>query len=527
MLINTSETIVEPKTDKKGSQHRALWLVGLFSFCFLAASLRVASKPVWMDEVLAVWVIRMHSARDIISALYHGSEFSPPTYHLLLHGLAMVAGSSYLVLRIPSILATLVSGLCVFALLRRYFDSHAAAFGMAFALLGFLSSFAVEIRPYALVVACFAFAALLWDRLDERAGDLWRIGLITLSLAVATALHFYAVLFVPCIAMMEALWSAYHRRLRLPVWLGLIAAGGLSLVWLPLIRALSHYNAGDSSSPNYYGRPIPGRLIETYSALFILDKKQALFLLTAVCLLAAAYALNKGRASTGTALELPQERQGAFGTNLYIVAFCAAAFPLLVFFFSVAVTKTYNARYCLIACLGFAVLLASVLSRVPAFRRITTPLLFVGCVLTLFRSAPAGVPPTTPEIAEVLTQATKPYPIVVAEGLQYFQLEEGLPDPLKSRLVYVTAPPKVKNPDPTNENQVKRWIPLRPDLKIVSADTFLAQNPHFYLLHSSDSTDVLTNWLIKRGMIEKLDVNTGGTWLFEAGSSKQPASFMK
>ncbi len=520
MIVNAPDTAIISKSSEESSQKHILLLAAFFSFCFLAACFRLASKPIWMDEVLAVWVVRLHSARDVVSALYHGSEFSPPTYHLLLHALATVAGSSYRVLRIPSILATLVSGLCVFALLRRYFGVRAAAFGLAFSLLGILSSFALEIRPYALVVACFAVAVLLWDRLDGNRQDLWRICLLTLCLALATALHFYAVLFVPCLAMMEALWSGHHRRLRFPVWLGFIVAGGLSLLWLPLIKALGRYNSGDTSSGNYYARPIPGRIMDTYASLFVSDKKQVLFLLVAVCLVAAFYALNKAHSPIPAALEPSQDRQKHSAINLYIIAFCAVAFPLLVFIFALVVTKTYNTRYCLIACLGFALLTASALSRIPAFRLITAPLLLAGCVLVFFRSIPAGVPPNMPEIAEVLSHATEPYPIVVGEGLQYFQLEEGLPDGLKSRLVYVTAPAGAAIPDPTNENQVKRWIPLRPDLKIVNAQTFLARNPRFYLLHTSDSTDILTGWLIRHNMIDKLDINSGGVWLFEAGSGK-------
>ena len=519
MIINAPDTVIEPSSVKKSSPNHLILLTGLFSFCFFAASLRLAAKPLWMDEVLAVWIVRLPSARDIISALYHGAEFSPPTYHLLLHALATVAGSSYPVLRIPSILAILVSSLCLFALLRRYFGLPAAAFGLVFSSLGLLSSFALEIRPYALVVPCFAIAVLLWDRLDGKQGNFWRVCLITFCLAFATSLHFYAVLFVPCIATMEALWSGYHRRLRIPVWFGLLVAGGSSLVWLPLIKALGRYNAGDSGSPYYYAKPIPSRLMETYAAVFIYDKKQVLFLFVTVCLLVAAYTLNEVRASTEAVPEPLQRRQGAIRVNPYIVAVCAAAFPLLVFLFALLVTKTFNTRYCITACLGSAFLVAFVLSRVPGFHLITTPLLLAGCILTFLRSAPAGVTPNTPEIVDILADATKPYPIVVNEGLQYFQLQEGLPDHLKSRLVYVTTPAGVIT-ELTNENQVKRWLPLRPELKVMSPDAFLAQNPHFYFLHTTESNNALTYWLLRKGKIEKIDAFSGHAWLFEAGSGK-------
>ena len=140
------------------------------------------------------------------------------------------------------------------------------------------------------------------------------------------------------------------------------------------------------------------------------------------------------------------------------------------------------------------------------------------CALAFITPDPVGVHANVGEVNAVLAHATKPYPIVIGEGLQYFQLREGLPDNLQSRLVYVTAPEGVASPDTTNENQVKRWIPLRPDLKIVDAQTFLARNPHFYLLHTSGSTDVLTNWLLNHGMLKEPVADLFDIWLFEGES---------
>ena len=512
MSIATDE-IVDNQTSSSSLEKAAGPLLGLFVICFLAASVKAAAtNPLWMDEVLTVWVVRLKSTGAIWSALYHGSEFASPTYHLLLHYWASVAGYSYLALRFPSILAILASGLCVFALLRPHTGTSVAAFGMCISLLGYLSAFAVQVRPYALVVCCFSLAAVLWNGLDDRRPDWFRIILITCLLAFAIALHFYAVLFVPCFALIEVIWAASSRRIRVPVWVGLTIAGASSLAWLPLIRTLSHYNAGDASSYEYYAKPTLGSLTLAYAVDFIFDKKQTLLLVATVCLIGAVYAFGRFYPLTGSGSIVRAGFAWNSTAKLYSIALATAAFPIIVFIFASVVTKTFNARYVLIACLGLAMLTACALGAIQAFRLVVSALLPVACALTL---VPSGQPGGGDETVALLKYATKPYPIVVAEGLQFLQLEEAAPEPFKSRLVYVTAPPKVTLPDPTNEHQVERWRPIRPDLKIQDARSFFAQNPNFYILHTEVSADVLTSWLLAKGALGKPQGRLGNQWLFE------------
>ncbi len=527
MLSDThTDQTFNTKTDRSGIESGTvftsgdrylLMLVGLFLFCVLVATLREAVRnPLWMDEVLAVWVARMPSAAAIRSAIAHGSEFSPPTYHLLLHYLARLAGNTYLVYRLPSVLAHLVTGICVFTLLRRYLETASAAFGMAFALLGYLSMYALQARPYALLVACFALATLLWDDLDRNGVKSWRIVVIAFLLAFAASLHFYAALFVVCIASMEGVWSVLNGRIRPAVWIGFFLAGLSSLAWLPLLKTLSRFNAGDTTAPNYYAKPTSGALTYVYSTLFVFDRQHVLLLLIAIALVALVYAL----AGLGTRIPFrpadPPSPVGQRLTNLYIIGFCEIAFPILVFVVARFVTRTFNARYCLLGCLGFSILIACVLRSLSASRPMAALVLLAAC-----RLAFVDIPTWSEDEAylePLFAKANQSYPIVIGEGLEFLQLEESAPPSSKARFVYVTAPPGVVSPDPTNENQVKRWIPIRPDLPIVDAPTFFSRNQRFYILHTGASTDVLTGWLMRNGLLGKVIAHDGGTWLFEAKS---------
>lgn len=510
-----SETSTETRTLGRNYLRSLIYtLTTLFLLCFVAAQLRLAMRrPLWMDEVLCVWVVRLPSAAAVRSALLHGAEFSPPTYHLFLHALASIAGSSYLVLRLPSILAITLTILCIFVVVKRHLGLAPAALAIVFAAFSPLWRYTTEIRPYALVVFCFAVAMLLWDQLEQPRFYLLRVAAIAILLITATSIHLYAVLLVTCFGLMEAIWWIVNRRLRVAVWAGLFIAGASSLAWLPLIRIISRYNAGDSSSAAYYARPYIDMLIETYFQFFSYNWKQVFVVLFAI---AGVVLLNWFRTTRRFAnrpeLSVANERSAA-SANIYIVSFSMAVFPIVVFLFARIVTHTFNPRYALVGCIGLACLLACCFARLSMLRWAICPVLLVCCWMALRGISSTG---GDNQMLRLLAQASKPYPIVIGEGLQYFQIFEVAPAALRSDLFYVTAPNGVVSPDPTNENQLKRWKPLKPDINLVDSDTFFARNPHFYLLHSAASTDVLTPWLLKRGLIDKPVANMGGAWLFEA-----------
>src|SRR3954462_9854859 len=59
-------------------------------------------------------------------------------------------------------------------------------------------------------------------------------------------------------------------------------------------------------------------------------------------------------------------------------------------------------------------------------------------------------------------------------------------------------------PEPYVELTLNRWRSIRPDLNVVSATDFFAQNRRFYLIHTSRSIDVVTRWLAKQHLVAGL-----------------------
>ena len=212
--------------------------------------------------------------------------------------------------------------------------------------------------------------------------------------------------------------------------------------------------------------------------------------------------------------ESSREREdGEPPRDFWTAVFGALLLPLIVFCFSVTVTKTFEERYVVSAAIGMSALVAGSLSNVPIFRR-AVPFLVLVAALLIAGHRPHYVGEFDRQPVFQLLSGS--YPIVVAEGLQFFPLEESAPPDIRSRLVYLTLPPGVHAADPTNEHQIERWKAINPSLPVESAAEFLKRTPEFYVLDTRLSDDALTNYLLDRHLIE-LTSQANGVMIYKSG----------
>jgi hypothetical protein len=497
-----------PRSSYARTHDLALWVTStLFLSFFIGLSLRAATRnPLYVDEIYALWVARLPSVSQIVSAIMHGSEFSPPTYHLLLHFYSLLAGDSSLALRFPSLLAELLVAFFSFSLFRRYLGMRSAAFACCL-ILEAISPFGLQIRPYALVTACFAAVLLLWDGLESHYSRL-SITLIGILLAFAGSLHFYAILFVPCVALIELFRLQSTRQFRWSLWLSLAASGASIFIWLPLIRAITKLNAADSTGSAYGPSPTLDALVSMYSYLFrglanphLLGNLgiNASIVLIALCFLPfgkfAENRLGRFLRITSDVPSITVNRHAAFwAINIGVILF-----PAIVFLFSYFVTKTFNLRYVIAGSIGASAILTETLGGFPLFRPLVPLLLFVATCFTFLWGIPS---------MHLFDHSTTygffpgSYPVVAADGNEFFQLEEGAPPNFRARLVYLVVPPSVPVGDPTDEHEVIRWKVIDPKLPVEDATAFLANHPKFYVLDERTADDTPARYLLSKGYIE-------------------------
>lgn len=484
---------------------------GAFLSSYVVFALKAATtKPLWMDEVLSVWASRFGSPSEINQALMSGAQSSPPVYSVLLHYCAKIGGSN-LIFRLPSIFAVIFTAILSFVLLKRYLGAAPSVFASCL-IMETLGPFGLQARPYALVTACFVAALLLWDDFDVRP-SLWRVVLIPLLLAIAVSLHFYAVLFVPCFGLIELLRTRQKREFRLPLWIGLVLAGGSIFLWFPVMRATSHFTVEDVVASHAYGpTPTIPSLISIYSYLFqgwgnihLLGGLgiNGVIILSAVGLTALGSVHNSflgthSAASPEGAAKAKSLGQGE--SKFWLLVLASMILPFIVFVFSLIVTKTFNLRYGIAGSLGAAAILAEVLNGFPSFRRTVPSVLVIAAILTLIFGVPSIELFDHGPLYNVFPGT---YPIVIADGSQFFQLQESSPVDFRSRLVYLALPPDVERGDATNEHAVMRWKKINSALPVEDVTAFLGKHKCFYVLDERTADDTPAQYLSRMRLTDR------------------------
>ena len=149
-----------------------------------------ASKPFWSDEVCTLIVARQPSVSAIWKALAQPADGQPPPFYLVERAAAALLHNPQIAFRLPSICGFACTLVFVFIFVRRRSARRIlGSFARLILLITVaLHPYAIEARPYSLLVACIALALLCYQRAPETG---WMI-LMGFSFAAAEALHYYA-----------------------------------------------------------------------------------------------------------------------------------------------------------------------------------------------------------------------------------------------------------------------------------------------------------------------------------------------
>jgi hypothetical protein len=192
--------------------------LGISVAYFIFAIHAALFKPLWMDEVLALTAAQQPNLTGVYAVLWAGTDYCPPTYHILLHALAQF-GDSPLLFRMPSIGAIFLASVLLLQIVRRHSTPLLAVLACGLTLSFFLFDFALQVRPYALLTLCFTVSLYCWDRLDDQRPSMAYGFLLWLAFAFSLSLHFYGFVSVAVVCMAEVLWCFKIRRFRWDVWL--------------------------------------------------------------------------------------------------------------------------------------------------------------------------------------------------------------------------------------------------------------------------------------------------------------------
>jgi 4-amino-4-deoxy-L-arabinose transferase-like glycosyltransferase len=309
-----------------------------------------ATKPLWMDELFTLTVSSQPTLRALWAVLARAMDGQPPGFYVVERVACSLFHNKEIALRLPAILAFLCTLVCVFVFVKKR-SGELIAFLCTFLLLSTIlfQRYAVEARPYSMLMACIAFALVCYQRLPSR---FWT-AMLGISLVLAQALHYYAVFAIVPFGLAEAVVLLRTRQFRWGVWLAL-ACGAIPLVffWPLLANFKAYYGAHYYRYATYTATSLPS----SYGAYFLTDSAfgAAVFALAVAGVIGSYLLLRPNNPSEGKV----RDADVAEGTLLLALV----ALPIITFCLVKIVHGGMRDAYALSAVIGIAIALGCALS---------------------------------------------------------------------------------------------------------------------------------------------------------------------
>ena len=333
----------------------------LFAIAFLILSatimvLRSHYHLLWADEFGVLDTVGISSvARYIHLQLTTPVVPDPLVYSIAAHACIRLFGAGAFAIRLPSMCGYLLMQVCLYYFVRRVAGERAATFALAFPALAGVSSYAVQARPYGLLLGLSALAVLSWQtvtRLERR--RIPALALLSLSLILAVNTQYYGVLiFIPLCAA-EFTRILERRRVDFPVLLSIGAGMAGVFILLPFARALSPLRVHLMNDVSYHLIPhsylwmLLGTMDLGMPIQYIQLMQHIVGLVAAVLLMVLIGVFLRKRRSL--AITLPRA-EAVFLTLL-------ALYPVFGYLLAYFVTKFIEGRYIMPALIGVAALIA-------------------------------------------------------------------------------------------------------------------------------------------------------------------------
>jgi uncharacterized membrane protein len=494
------------------SNRASYGLLGLLVvYAVLRSVFAAAAKPLWFDEILTYTVASQPGWHGIVSALRAPLDGNPPLFYVIEQLALRFSQNLEIALRLPSILAFPFTLICVFSYCRRLTGKIIGLLCATLLLTTILFQYyAVEARPYSMVVACFAFAMVCYQRIPSKP---WTL-LFALVLALAQALHYYAFITMVPFGLAELVYSIRAKALRWKVWAAL-AFGCLPLMlcW-PLLSIFKSFYG-----PHNWTRVYFTRIVSAYRELTQLGWWRAGEGVVAVLLvvLFAEFMWSTDR----------EQREGEEKAQDSAQICLLAGFLVLPVVGSVVTRAVHSGlltRYVLCALLGIAGALAFAIQRTsPKLRWVIA--LLVLCVVTagevrFWRHL-------SPRMAEVKSYAVtreqfirhKGYadlPVAVPDALAVLALNHYAVASFTDRLVYLKQDPEPNNPRFTDTVDLElelyqKYMPL----KVATFDEFTSARSSFLMYVEHDySRDLWLKRLSRAGWVTQSLASDGYNFLY-------------
>jgi len=454
--------------DRRIEQHSS-WTIALVLLFYLIRAICVSQQTdLFIDEILTYAHAQLPTLRSLWWTLTHAPAALDAPLHPFLSFFALRLPLPFpLSLRLPSILGYGAMMLSIFAFLRRRVRTSVALLAALIPMLIPLFQYAVQARPYALVLGFSGWALVFWQRATEQRSH--RLGaLIGLYFCITFALlaHYYAgVIFVPLVA--GELWRTASQRLDAAVWAVFAAASLTVLSYMPLLPTLIPYRA------HPWVGVIPEDLWDTYLLAF----SPVLLIVLGLC---ALLYLSRQQNSARCPIDFPVYQQIALGALLLV--------PFFVFDSAKVITHTYVPRYALPFSIAAAILLAIAIHALT--HHIPGSASGIALALLLYASIPiarAWIDPSSQNTGGIdkkpipILNRFPNLPIAITNFYDFGRIYLFGPDQVKRRMVLVSDPFAITNLG-TSVSLSNEAVKHALRVPAATSRTFLRSHPRFLLV---------------------------------------------
>lgn len=468
----------------------------LLIYVFSRSVIAGTGSAYWLDELLTQLVTSQGSFSHIMEALHAPMDGQPPLFYVIESLASRLVANQDIALRLPSALGIACTVLCVYIFLQRRSSRVIALLGAAFLITTAVSRYAVEARPYSLVVACISFALVCYQRSPSAK---WVI-LLGASLALAQSLHYLAVLSMVPFGLAEVYETLRLKKIRWGVWAGL-AAGALPLLLFWNLIQLNKAYYGPHHVSLGYNLPFA---IHAYGDLLKTDAVVGI----GIAMVAATGIVIAWRSRPRESGDHKLECRD----NEYVLISALLALPLIAYAFVLATHGPMTFRYFLACALGIPLCLGFGVARMPkqAAALFAAYALAAAGVTELHfwrsisgeRKDLASKRAATVNIVERAGHSE--LPVVVPSGDILWVVRYAFPSS-PGRFAYLTK--DEAGPGDTTDKSLtnaQRFVPIQ----VRKAAEFIAINPKFLIFAEGENES--GQWLMRRMLQERWSVELLG-----------------
>lgn len=318
-------------------------------------------KYFWNDELYSYYFLADSSFTKMVVAFHDKINNTPPLYFILGWLWARVFGSTELSLRLFSSLGICIACVTVWITLRRTYNFWSASIGTlaVFCTSDIILSQNAEARMYGLFLAACSLALLVFDIFNRTLKLSWIVLLFNFFIhAAIVQTHLFGLFYSGAVLFSQLVRDKCLNIFRPKIYLSII------LSWLTLILYIPAFiNQSDAGKPRTW-IPIPTsedllNLMNLSSSSFL-----NLFVLLLLVLIFGLFFLGETDNTPVFQVEQQNTINIKVEKSLLILAYAFLAVPIFVWMFSRTVKPIFWDRYMIPTTLSWAILLASLCSRI-------------------------------------------------------------------------------------------------------------------------------------------------------------------